>query len=111
MVGTWDIFPTGVGGPHLSIMVNSATGAAFHGRVIRALAGNVMLDVERFRPLIGTVKADSTFRIAIAWRERGAPPPELAGKLTDGEWRITHFVWGGEQQVLPGRIWTGRRAN
>lgn len=110
MVGTWDISPTGVGGPHLSITVSSADGAAFQGRLIRALAGNVLLEVERFQPFTGTVEADSAFRMSIGWREKGPPPAELAGKIAGEELRLTRFVWGGEQQALPGRTWTGRRA-
>ncbi len=108
-VGTWDVFPAGIGGPHLSITIDSATGPVLHGRLVRALAGDVLLDTGRFRPLSGTVADDSTFRVTIGWSEPGPPPVELAGRLTGAEWRLTRFVWGGEQQVVPGRTWTGRK--
>jgi len=110
MVGTWDIFPTGVGGPHLSIMVRSARGATFQGELTRALAGDVFLDVERFEPFTGSVGPDSVVRVTIGWKEQGPPPAEFVGRISGGEWILTRFVWGGEQQVLPGRTWTGRRA-
>ena len=110
MVGTWDISPNGVGGPHLSIAVESASGADFRGRLTRALAGDVLLDVERFQPFTGTVGADSVARLTVSWKGAEGPPAEFAGKVSGAEWRISRFVWGGEQQVRPGRTWTGRKA-
>jgi hypothetical protein len=110
MVGIWEISPNGVGGPHLSITVQSANGANFQGRISRALAGDVLLDEERFQPFTGTIGADSVARFTVGWKAKEGPPAEFAGKVSGGEWRLSRFVWGGEQQVRPGRTWTGRKA-
>ena len=48
MAGAWDISPTGIAGPHLSITVDSTRGPAFFGRLTRVVAGDVLLDVDRF---------------------------------------------------------------
>ena len=109
VVGNWDVFPTGVAGPHLSFTIRSAKGNEFSGTLTRALAGDVMMDAERFRRFTGRIKADSTASISIAWVEKGVPPVEMAGKANATEWRLSRFVWGGEEQVLPGRVWTVRR--
>jgi len=109
LIGSWDIFPTGIGGPHLTLTVSSATGGSFRGRLSRALAGDVLLDTDRFRAFTGRIGPDSMVRITIRWVEKGVPPVELAGKASGDEWHLSRFVWGGEEQVLPGRTWTVRK--
>jgi len=110
MLGTWDIAAVTGGGPHLAISVDSASGPAFYGRVASALSGDVLLDVDRFRQFRGTVGPDSTFSVSIAWVERGPPAMVVRGKVSSTGWLISALVWGGEQMVVPGRTWTGRRA-
>lgn len=110
MIGSWDIFPRGVTGPHLTISVESADGDRFRGRLTRAIAGDVGLDPEQFRPFTGTVGPDSVARLTIRQAAPGAPPVEVRGKVSGSNWRLGHFLWGGDEQVRSGVTWTGRKA-
>ncbi|MSR05647.1 MAG: hypothetical protein EXR93_01045 [Gemmatimonadetes bacterium] len=111
MTGAWDISPTGVFGPHLTITVDSARGPVFFGRLTRVVAGSdVLLDTDRFERFVGIIGPDSVARLTVTWKDKLSPPAEIAGKVSAGEWRLSRFVWGGEQQVVQNHIWTGRKA-
>ena len=109
VLGIWDIFPAGVASPHLTLIIETAEGPDFSGRLTRAFSGNVGLDPEPFQPFTGTVSEDSVAKLSITVAAQGAPPVEIEGKVTGAEWRITHFIWGGDQQVREGVTWTGKR--
>ena len=40
----------------------------------------------------------------------GLTPVTLAGPVRGAEWRLTSFVWGGDEQVKPNRSWKARRS-
>jgi hypothetical protein len=70
----------------------------------------VGLDPSRFEPFAGTVSPDTVATLTMELTVAGAPAVEMAGRVSGETWTLSHFVWGGEQQVQPGRTWTGRRA-
>ncbi|MBI4421271.1 MAG: hypothetical protein HY560_10630 [Gemmatimonadetes bacterium] len=108
--GSWDLYPlSGVVGPRLSLVVDSAGGSTFWGHVESALSGDVELGRAQFRPFRGTLGADGVARVTIEATDKGPPRTDIVGRVSGGAWSITSFVWGGDEQVKPGRTWVARR--
>jgi len=111
MLGTWEIVPPAyVYSPSLAIVIDSARGDGFWGRLTRARSGDLMIDVNNYLPLSGTIGPDSVARATIPHRDPGVTPVTLAGPVRGAEWRLTSFVWGGDEQGKPNRSWKARRS-
>ena len=109
LVGTWDFGPpSGLRGPHLTIVIDSASGTAFYGRLIRALSGDV--ETANFEPFVGSVGADGTARMTIRSSAKGGPATEMAGRISGDTWTGTRLLWGGDD-LAAGRTWQGRRVS
>ena len=106
LVGTWDIAPpSGMRGPSLSIVIDSARGPVFYGRLTRALSGDVELMEKSFRPFEGVIGLDGIARANVEAVEAGAPVTRIAGRVTAEGWTGTSLVWGGSELVTHDRTW------
>jgi hypothetical protein len=108
LVGAWDISPVAPArGPHLSIVIDSAKGSDFFGRLTRALSGDMEVS-GNYRPFKGTLGSDGVARASIEGAEKDAAPIKLAGSFTERAGTVTSLVWG-EELVTKTRTWEARK--
>ena len=109
-VGTWDLAPpTDLRSPSLSIAMDSVRGTTVHGRIVRALSGDIELGPDAFKPFRGSLDASGNFHARIEANERGAPVTEVAARVTGDSWTGTSLVWGGSELVGGDRTFTARK--
>jgi len=108
LVGTWELAPAAPArGPHLSIVIDSAAGPTFHGRLTRALSGDVEAS-GNYRPFTGTLGPDGVARARIDGVGKDISPIAIPGTVSDGTWTISSLVWG-EELVTKTTAWKGMK--
>ena len=108
LVGNWELRsdpPQRMPGLHMTITVDSASGARYFGRLNNYFSGDVGIDPREFEPFVDSIGSDRTVTFVMPTRDGQLSGIVMEGNLVPDTVRLNKFVLGPDTLSNLTRRW------